>query len=272
MNSSCLYIPRISFASKGIELAEKIVQHEFITAGIGNVSRVDFAPLGKKPGFLSNSHETRNELLMAFVYVSYYDTEIARNVLATIQQPSVAYRLMLSSANIYSYDKYWLLLPAITTIPRTVMNIHQVVENSSYLERLIMEQSATIAALTEKVGILEKQIVTACDIVHAFSGEEVQPFEPTKLRIIEDTITQEILCEEFEDQEKEEDQEEEDQEKEEQDNQQQLWKDFIQNVMSPLMKELSVQESDEEEPSIKQLANTVESKRVNFSRMVCDNC
>jgi hypothetical protein len=149
------------------------------------------------------------------------------------------------------------------------MNIHQVVENSSYLERLIMEQRATIAALTEKVGILEKQIVTACDIVHAFSGEEVQPFEPTKLRIIEDTITQEILCEEFEDQEKE---KEEDQEKEEQDNQQQLWKDFIQNVMSPLMKELSVQESDEEEPSIKQLANTVESKRVNFSRMVCDNC
>jgi hypothetical protein len=55
-------------------------------------------------------------------------------------------------------NEYWICLLNRNPVPRTYMNIHQVVENGRYLENLIQEQSKMISEQAYKIKELEKKM------------------------------------------------------------------------------------------------------------------
>lgn len=121
---------------------------------IGDVSHVDFTPINKKPGFGENVDQV---VKSAFVHFSdpwfcsdkFYhfqsrtfmgNTDFWETI--AIGQP---YKLQISPS------EYWLCLKNKNTIQRTMMNIHQVVENGRHLEGLVEAQAKKIEELERKL-------------------------------------------------------------------------------------------------------------------------
>lgn len=140
-----IYIPRMS-----IGINENTVKEEF-KKYIGEVVRVDFTPIDKKPGFQENYN---NIFKSAFIHFkSFYNNQIANDLL-----------LMFKNNNSYKFytqlNEYWILLKAKNPIPTTWMNNSQIVENSRYLENKLEIQEEQIKILHEKLEKLEKLFET----------------------------------------------------------------------------------------------------------------
>jgi hypothetical protein len=128
---------------------------------IGTVERVDFTPINKKPGFGENVDEV---VMSAFVHFSdpllggdncynyMSDSYLGHNDFWDDIACNQPYRLQISR------DEYWICLNNKKPVQYTMMNIHQVVENSRHLENLVEEQKNKIQKLEEKINNMDQVI------------------------------------------------------------------------------------------------------------------
>jgi hypothetical protein len=117
---------------------------------IGVVSRVDFAPLGKKPGFKENVYADVKTAFVHVVELFTHGTEIVSMI-----KSGRSYKIFPYETS----DEYWTFAEAKTPIQDTMMNNAQIVQNCRYLEKKVEhqavqleEQAADIRALTEKLN------------------------------------------------------------------------------------------------------------------------
>jgi hypothetical protein len=154
--NTSIYIPRMSIAHN-----EDTIRKIINKFHIGTISHIDFTPINKKQGF---NEDDDNLVMSAFIHFAdpflcsdnlyhYYPTTCVKNdefwnTIAANKQ----YKLYVNS-----YE-YWLCLKNKNPLKRTMMNIHQVVENGRYLEKLIEDQSKQIEKLEKKIELLEAEI------------------------------------------------------------------------------------------------------------------
>jgi len=151
-----IYIPRVSTCHTEVSIKNIMSSYQ-----IGTVERVDFTPINKKPGFGENVDEV---VMSAFVHfsdpilgydncynyrsdsylgISHFWDKISAN------QP---YKLQIA------LNEYWICLKNKNPIQYTMMNIHQVVENSRYLENLVEEQKNKIQKLEKKLDNMDSVV------------------------------------------------------------------------------------------------------------------
>ena len=150
MPSFCFYIPIMS-----ANTAETDVIRAFNTIGV--VSRVDFAPLGKKPGFKEN---VCCDMKTAFVHMAELFTH-GLDVVTAIQSGR-SYTIFPNENG-----EYWSLLEAKNPIQRTMMNTSQIVQNCRYLENKVEEQAAK---LEQQATQLEEQAADIRALNEKLSG------------------------------------------------------------------------------------------------------
>jgi hypothetical protein len=141
-----IYIPRVAS-----NVDESYVKNIFNHAVIGYVVRVDFTPLGKKPGFREIIND---DYKSAFVHFQnpLYKTSAAM-ILTYHLQYDIGYRFYPSCVQ----EGYWMILPNKRPIPYTMMNSSQIVQNCRFLENKIEEQTQQIEEQTETIKKLEKR-------------------------------------------------------------------------------------------------------------------
>jgi hypothetical protein len=128
---------------------------------IGTVERVDFTPINKKPGFGENVDEI---VMSAFVHFSdpllgydncynyMSDSYLGNNDFWDTISANQSYKLQIAR------NEYWICLKTKNPVQYTMMNIHQVVENSRHLENLVEEQKNKIQKLEEKMDNMDSVI------------------------------------------------------------------------------------------------------------------
>lgn len=131
-----VYIPRIR--AEWTELEVIRVLNEF---GFGVVFNVDFVELEQKRGF---QPVHRGPIRKAFVH--FVTSTINRNhsFWKNLEENRVE-RLYLDER------QYWICLPNRRLAPRTTMNLHQIVDNATYLENKVLEQEKAIASLSQQL-------------------------------------------------------------------------------------------------------------------------
>lgn len=127
-----IFIPRIS-----VNVDEQMIIDEFACT-IGEVSRVDFCPIGKRPGFIEPDFH-QDAFISAFVhfdllYENYYNAADGNvvdieGIVKFIENNDTPYRYYP-----YCVSGYWLLLKNKNLTPYTLMNNHQIVESGQLLE------------------------------------------------------------------------------------------------------------------------------------------
>ena len=147
MSTFSIYIPRISN-----EHTAEYIKWYFNKCNIGTVTHVDFTQINKKPGFAERVDEVVRSAFVHFEkhleHFIYMENYFFWKTIAA----GKPYKLQVSQF------EYWLCLKNNNPIQRTMMNIHQVVENGRYLENLIESQSKTIQEQTEKLKELESKL------------------------------------------------------------------------------------------------------------------
>jgi len=123
MNSS-VYIPRI-----GKYITDAHIVEEFYNNWFGHVNRVDFVPIGKKPGFTEEDIDANYK--SAFVHFTRFHEVHPFAEAFSQDQP---YKFIPR----FSRD-FWLILPNKSPVPQTMMNNAQIVENCRYLENKVKE-------------------------------------------------------------------------------------------------------------------------------------
>ena len=151
-----IYIPRMSTLHTVGSIKNIMSSYR-----IGTVERVDFTPINKQPGFGENVDEI---VMSAFVHFSdpilgydncynyMSDSYLGNNDFwddMTCNQP---YKLQITR------NEYWICLKNKNPVQYTMMNIHQVVENSRHLENLVEEQKNKIQKLEEKISNIDEVI------------------------------------------------------------------------------------------------------------------
>ena len=136
-----IYIPRIS--TKWNEEGIRLIMKDFM---IGTVSRVDFTPINKKPGFEENVDSV---IMSAFVHFSADTYYMGNNSFWCAIENDKSYQI-----NVLRYE-YWICLKNKNPVQRTMMNIHQVVENGRHLENLLTVQAEEIKNLKDAIGELQ---------------------------------------------------------------------------------------------------------------------
>jgi hypothetical protein len=128
---------------------------------IGTVERVDFTPINKKPGFGENVDEI---VMSAFVHFSdpilgydncynyTSDSYLGNNDFWDTMSANQPFKLQIAR------NEYWICLKNKNPVQYTMMNIHQVVENSRHLENLVEEQKNKIQKLEEKMYSMDSVI------------------------------------------------------------------------------------------------------------------
>lgn len=138
MNSrASIYIPRMSLGWS-IDFINKIMNQN----RIGIINHIDFASINKKHGFSENYDQ---EFVSAFIHFSStgYLFENIKN--------GTSYKIPIND------NEYWICLLNRNPVPRTLMNIHQVVENCRYLENLIELQARKIEQLERKLEVIDME-------------------------------------------------------------------------------------------------------------------
>ena len=134
MNSNAsIYIPRIKLGWSTSFIKEVMIKNR-----IGVVSHIDFTPVNKKHGFSENYEQ---DLVSAFIHFSSTDY-IFDHI-----KSGASYKIHINP------NEYWICLLNKNPVPRTMMNIHQVVENCRYLETLIELQAKKIEYLERMLEI-----------------------------------------------------------------------------------------------------------------------
>ena len=141
MSYSSIYIPRMSY-----EHTEESVRRVMEYFRIGTVEYVDFTPINKKPGFGENADQVVKSAFVHFVPHLFSTVTIGeQEEFWTHIDNGDSRKLQVNSR------EYWICLKNKNPVQRTMMNIHQVVENAHYLEKTIKEQASTIKKLEEKM-------------------------------------------------------------------------------------------------------------------------
>lgn len=165
---SSIYIPRVDS-----EHTEESIAYYMMNQNIGTVNYVDFTPINKKPGFGENVNQV---VKSAFVHFSepwlcsdklyYYQrtTHIGNNKFWNAIASGEPYKLQISK------HEYWLCLKNKNPVQRTMMNIHQVVENGRHLEGLIEAQSKTIEEQSNQIKELERKLEGTHIVVYQLLG------------------------------------------------------------------------------------------------------
>lgn len=167
-----IYIPRMSSAHD-----EDCVIKEFENKQIGKVSRVDFVPTQKVPGF---NECVDGFVRSAFVHFHYYYNNVQSNKIMQKISGGERHKIdVLITTNPYDHMKhvyeYWILLKAINPIQRTMMNTHQIVENCRFLEEKIYKQSEIIEKLEKKLEVTHQAIYHMVNDMVFKSGREYMP-------------------------------------------------------------------------------------------------
>lgn len=152
-----IYIPRMSI-HHDVESVTNIMENY----SIGTVSHVDFTPINQKPGFNEN---TNNNLKSAFVHFSdpspvnddnyHYSSRFTignANFWNIVLYTNGPYKLQVSTR------EFWLCLENKNPVQRTMMNIHQVVENCRYLENLIEKQAEKLKEQEETIKMFDNKL------------------------------------------------------------------------------------------------------------------
>ena len=159
MNSiASIFISRMSVLH-----TEKSVTNVMFELRIGTVSRVDFVPINKKPGFVENFDDVYKS---AFVHF-YLPTEDAPKNKHSHVYPRNKYIWDMIVAGEpcrihVTPTEYWFIFCNHRPVPQTMMNIHQVVENGRYLEKLVEKQSQKL----EEQDAIIKRLEAKLDGVH----------------------------------------------------------------------------------------------------------
>ena len=151
-----IYIPRMSTLHTMASIKNIMSSYR-----IGTVERVDFTPINKKPGFGENVDEI---IMSAFVHFSdpilgydncynyMSDSYLGNNDFWDDISANQPYKLQIAR------NEYWICLKNKNPVQYTMMNIHQVVENSRHLENLVEEQKNKIQKLEEKMDNMDSVI------------------------------------------------------------------------------------------------------------------
>ncbi len=154
MNSiKSIYVPRMS-----TRWTEEAVMEKMARYGFGKVSNVDFTPINKKPGFGENVDLVVKSAFIHFEFINSIYT------LWDTLENNGSYKFQVDT------NEYWILLKNKNPIQRTLMNIHQVVENGRHLESLITEQANEIKNLKETIDELTEKIYGVHNIVYQLIG------------------------------------------------------------------------------------------------------
>ena len=158
MNSyTSIYIPRMSTSHTVASIKNIMSSYR-----IGTVERVDFTPINKKPGFGENVDQV---VMSAFVHFSdpllgldncynyMSDSTLGNNDFWDAISAEKPYKLQIAR------NEYWICLKNKNPVQYTMMNIHQVVENSRHLEKLVEEQNNKIQKLEQKMDNMNEVII-----------------------------------------------------------------------------------------------------------------
>jgi len=156
-NMKSIYIPRMDVRHSE-NYVKTLLQNQY---KFGVVNRVDFTTINKKPGFSENM---TNNFKSAFVHFdciwnkSYLYSKDGKKFWDAIENET-PYKVHLEKNEFEGgKNEYWICLKNKNPVKSTLMNIHQVVENSRYLENLLAEQSDEIAEQDKKIAEQGKQI------------------------------------------------------------------------------------------------------------------
>jgi hypothetical protein len=185
MNSSSksIYIPRMDCRHTKETIQELMSAH-----CIGKVSYVDFTPMRKQRGF--NEYNDGTNMMSAFVHFDVMKHYSGGNcvLLPNMASNQTFWDFMLEkkSYKIYvSNTEYWVCLLNTTPVKRTMMNIHQVVDNCRYLETQVEEQADKIQnqdkIIQEQHTKLQEMERTINNIMVAIYGKEVDKFNNSYL-------------------------------------------------------------------------------------------
>ena len=126
-----IYIPKVHFSVDEMFMYKKLVQ-------FGQIYRIDFVPVYKKPGF---QEDMTSNVKSAFVHF------------ANIRE-DFEYSIRTEGRITFYTDigkEYWIILEAKNPIQPTMMNNAQIVDNCRYLENLVTEQEKKIQELENKL-------------------------------------------------------------------------------------------------------------------------
>lgn len=140
---------------------------------IGDVSHVDFTPINKKPGFGENVDQV---VKSAFIHFSdpWFCSDKFYHFQSRTFMGNETFWDTIASGQPYklqvSPSEYWLCLKNKNPIQRSMMNIHQVVENGRHLEGLIEAQAKTIEQQANKIEALERKLEGTYNVVYQLIG------------------------------------------------------------------------------------------------------
>ena len=145
--TTSIYIPRMSRFWTEERIREIMTDPKI--GFIGFVSHVDFTPINKKPGFGEDIDKVVMSAFIHFSNLSDYEEDYYSNYLNEKFWSAIinggSYKLQVSPS------EYWICLKNKNPIQRTLMNIHQVVENGRHVENLVQEQAKKIEELERKL-------------------------------------------------------------------------------------------------------------------------
>jgi hypothetical protein len=120
---------------------------------IGTVTHVDFTPINKSKGFqgVVEPGAFRSAFVHFLAPIHLRPASIEHSIWNAIEN-EVPYKLFVNE------HEYWICLKNKNPVRRTHMNIHQVVDNCAYLEKLILAQAAEIKAQAAEIEELKKQV------------------------------------------------------------------------------------------------------------------
>ena len=141
---------------------------------IGTVTRVDFTPINKQPGF---NEEGDIVIKSAFVHFSdpILTSDNEYHYRSTTAFSNQAFWEAINYAGgsytiTFSEREYWICLKNKNPVRRTMMNLHQVVESGRHLENLIEEQSKKIEEQAKKIEDLEEKMEGMHEVLYQLLG------------------------------------------------------------------------------------------------------
>lgn len=142
-----IYVPRL-LNEHTVQSVSNIMNH----FRLGVVHHVDFTPINKKPGFYETFDAKYKSAFIHFVDVLplyQINIDLWRQIQIEDNDKGKGYKLYISQC------EYWICLKNHSPIQRTMMNIHQVVENGRYLEDRVKTLEDNNKQLQDKLAKLE---------------------------------------------------------------------------------------------------------------------
>jgi hypothetical protein len=136
---------------------------------MGTVTHVDFTPINKSKGFqgVVEPGAFRSAFVHFLPPILHIRSGLSDHHIWDAIEKEVPYQMTVNER------EYWICLKNKNPVLRTHMNIHQVVDNCAYLEKLIVTQAAEIEELKKLVSkmvfIMTKfDTDTATTVLHNF--------------------------------------------------------------------------------------------------------